>query len=166
MPSITIDMRQLGPALKKFVAYNEEAAVRAAQKTMGKDALRAVQREIRRARPRPFDTGEYAQGWHAHNLPKGAMIYNSSQPPVKAAVIESGRRAAWIPIKPLAEWVHRKLGVSDAAEARGIAFAISKKASTTPRPGLHILEKAQPSIVEAWKTNLARELRKAQRGGK
>lgn len=106
----------------------------------------------------PVDTGDYANSWRYQLTSEGGLLYSASNPPEKAGVIEEGRRAAWIPIAPLAEWVRRKLNCPDPKRARAIAYAISKYASTHPRKGLHVLGRAHPKIAEAMQRNVEREL--------
>lgn len=112
----------------------------------------------------PIDTGDYARAWASAPTPEGAMVYSTASPPVKAGVIEKGRRAAWIPLDPLAEWVRRKLGCNDPKKARSIAYAISKWASQNARVGLRVLERAHPKIAEAAIKNVRRELRALRPG--
>ncbi len=112
----------------------------------------------------PIDTGDYANSWKSEMLEDGGIFYNSGRPPIKAGVIEHGRRPAPIPIRPLADWVRRKLGCADPKRALGIAIAISKTAAKTPRKGLKVLERAHPKIVEAAHKNVDRELRKVKPG--
>jgi hypothetical protein len=109
----------------------------------------------------PVDTGDYKNSWKSQMLGEGGIFYSSPNPPIKAGVIEEGRRAAPIPIEPLALWVRRKFGCKDPNKARSIAIAISKAASKTKRPGLHVLRRAHPKIVEAMSKNLERELRRS-----
>ena len=111
----------------------------------------------------PVDTGNYKDSWVSLMTPEGGIFYSAASPPVKAGVIEYGRRAAPIPIRPLAEWVRRKLGCTDPKKAIGIAIAISKSAAKTSRPGLHVLERAHPKIAEALQKNVLREMKKARK---
>jgi hypothetical protein len=78
-------------------------------------------------------------------------------------VIEQGRRAAPIPIEPLAEWVRRKLGCKDPKRSRSIAFAISRHASKHARPGLYVLARAHPKISDAFFENLQAILQRRDR---
>lgn len=112
----------------------------------------------------PVDTGDYARSWRWVQRGDSGMIYSAASPAVKAGVIEFGRRPAPIPIRPLAEWVRRKLGCNDPKKAIGIAIAISKTAAKTKRPGLHVLARAHPKIAEAALKNVQREMRKAKPG--
>ncbi len=112
----------------------------------------------------PIDAGDYAGSWVGMMTEGGGVFYSAASPPVKAGVIELGRRAAPIPIGPLAEWVRRKLGCSDPKRALGIAIAISKKAAKVPRPGLHVLGRAHPRIAESLQKNVRRELMKVKPG--
>lgn len=113
----------------------------------------------------PIDTGDYARSWKAEDIEGGALFYSAASPAVKAGVIEEGRRpGVGIPIEPLAEWVRRKLGVQDPAQARGIAFAISMKQKKQGRPGLYVLKRAHPKILEAAEKNVRRELRRVKPG--
>ena len=109
----------------------------------------------------PIDTGDYANSWRATATEDGYVLYNSSNPPEKAGVIELGRRAAPIPIEPLVHWVRRKLGCPDPRKQRSIAHAISRYASRHPREGLRVLERAHPRIAEALIRNTQRELRQS-----
>lgn len=111
----------------------------------------------------PVDTGNYKDSWTGVMTPDGGEFYSAASPPVKAGVIELGRRPAPIPIRPLAEWVRRKLGCKDPKKALGIAIAISKTAAKTERKGLRVLERAHPKIAEALEKNVYRELKKARR---
>lgn len=112
----------------------------------------------------PVDTGDYANSGRHEVLEDGAIFYSATNPPIKAGVIEFGRRPAPIPIAPLQDWVRRKLGCTDPVRARGIAFAISKAAAKTKRPGLHVFERMRPPLEEAAYRNILRELRKIRPG--
>lgn len=110
----------------------------------------------RRKPPRyrkPIDTGEYAASWKSQVTKSGALFYSTSNP-IKTGVIEEGRRAAGIPIEPLAQWVRRKLGCRNPKRARSIAFLISRAAKKRRRPGLHVLKRAHPRIAEAFQRNV------------
>lgn len=110
----------------------------------------------------PIDTGDYANGWTHLKRKDGAIVYSSSNPRVKAGVIEYGRRpGTGIPLEPLAAWVQRKLGVKDPKRARGIAYAISKKQREEGRKGLYVMMRARPKIIEAVKKNTVRMMKKA-----
>lgn len=113
---------------------------------------------------KPIDTGDYARSWIHELTENGGAFYSAASPPVKAGVIELGRRPAPIPIRPLAEWVRRKFGCTDPKKALGIAIAISKVAAETPRPGLRVLHRAHPKISEAAKKNIEREIRRTRPG--
>lgn len=156
MTSYKTDLAGLPRLLQKKAVENREAALKAARRTIKVDAPRQIQLQIQRANPIPVDTGNYAGSWVTEDLPDGAQIYSGASPAIKEAVIESGRRPAFIPIRPLADWVRRKLGEQDPKRARSIAFAISKKASQKARPAQQILAKANPEIVKAFKRNLKR----------
>jgi hypothetical protein len=107
----------------------------------------------------PIDTGNYAGSWVAEATPEGAVIYSAANPPIKAGVIELGRRPGkGIPIDPLAEWVRRKLGCQDPDQARAIAAAISFHARKHGRAGLRVLRRAHPKIAEAMVRNVERQL--------
>jgi hypothetical protein len=109
----------------------------------------------------PIDTGDYANSWRWEVTDEGGMVYASPNPPIKAGVIELGRRPGkGIPLDPLADWVRRKLGVRDPKKARGIAFAISVHQKRNGRKGLRVLERARPKIIEAAGKNIERELRR------
>lgn len=111
----------------------------------------------------PIDRGDYANSWVGMKTPTGGVFYSAATPPIKAGVIEEGRRAAPIPTGPLAEWVRRKLGCNDPKKALGIAIAISKAAAKEPRPGLKVLARAHPKIAEALQRNLDKALAYANR---
>lgn len=132
---------------------------------------------VRRAKPKdpcdrkqpptyriPKYTGNYAESWAWEMTPEGGIYYSTATPAVKAGVIEHGRRAAPIPLQPLAEWVRVKLGCNDPKKAMGVAIAISKTAAKRPRPGLKVLERAHPKIFEAAVRNVERELRQMKPG--
>ena len=70
-----------------------------------------------------------------------------------AIPVELGRKAAPVPIEPLTLWVRRKLGVSDAKQARGIAFAISRKKRTTPTPGQNFASETFAAVLPAINSN-------------
>lgn len=107
----------------------------------------------------PIDTGDYANSWRWEVTDEGAMVYASPNPPIKAGVIELGRRPGkGIPLDPLADWVRRKLGVKDPKKARSIAFAISVVQKRQGRPGLKVLERARPKILEAHLKNTQQQL--------
>lgn len=107
----------------------------------------------------PVDTGDYAASWRAQVDEDRVRIFSLANPRVKASVIETGRRPAPIPIAPLADWVRRKLGVTDAGKARSIAFAISRNASKKRREGLGVLARAHPKIAEAARRRVFEQLR-------
>jgi hypothetical protein len=160
MPTITIDLKDLPGELKTLGEKNIGTIRSAVQRTIEIDAQRWIQWSIRGGGSQggyrqPIDTGNYANSWKSEMLEEGGIIYSSANPPIKSGVIEDGRRPSFIPIEPLTAWVKRKLGVTDPKAARSIAFAISKKASKTPRPGLGVLARAYPKIVEALQKNLA-----------
>lgn len=111
----------------------------------------------------PIDLGDYAASGRHDLSDGGGMFYSATSPPIKAGVIEEGRRPAPIPIRPLAEWARRKFGIGP-DEARGVAFAISKAASKTKRPGLHVFARMHPKIAESLQKNIARELRGVKPG--
>ena len=110
---------------------------------------------------RPVDTGDYKRAWRVVRTVDRIEVVSFASPRVKAGVIELGRRPAWIPIAPLAEWVRRKLNVQDPDEARGIAFAISRSASEHRREGLGILAWVRPRLAAA----VAKEIERSFRSG-
>lgn len=112
----------------------------------------------------PIDTGEYANSWKHVLTPEGGEFWPASTPPIKAAVIEAGRRPAPIPREHLAQWVRRKLNVQDPKKAARIAFLISRKASKTRRPGLKVLERAAPRIEASLLKNVHVALRRSKPG--
>lgn len=139
-------------------------------KILGKtSASRAPKRPKRAPSPKraapggyrvPIDTSDYANSWVSEPTSDGAIMYSSPNPPIKAGVIELGRRAGkGIPIAPLEAWVQRKLGVKDPVQAHGIAIAISRHAKKHKREGLHVLGRAHPKIAEAMKRNMVREMK-------
>lgn len=149
---------------KKSVATRIVARLKKAlgMEKVKKPRIRKPRAEIVHAPPSyrvPIDTGDYANSWRSSSSGDVFQFYSAASPPVKAGVIEKGRRPAPIPIAPLAEWVRRKLNVQDPASAEAIARLISWKAAKHPRPGLHVLKRAHPKIAEAAVRNVKRELR-------
>lgn len=113
--------------------------------------------------PVPIDRGDYANSWRVRAEGNTAVVYTVAKPLIKAAVIETGRRPAPIPIRPLVGWVQRKLKVTDPRRALGIAIAISKKANEEKRPGLKVIARARPKIVAALRLEVLRGLAAARR---
>ena len=104
------------------------------------------------ARATPAYTGAAQRGWFTEydDDNQTARVAN----PLEYIVpLELGRRAAFVPVKPLELWVRRKLGVDD-KNARRIAFAISRKKARFPTPGLRFaqtaFEQALPTIQSAF----------------
>lgn len=134
----------------------------AISRTVDLHADRLIQQSIamggmkRRKKRAPVDTGDYKRAWRIVRLPDRIEIVSFASPRVKAGVIELGRRPAWIPIAPLAEWVRRKLNVQDPDEARGIAFVISRAASKNPREGLGILAWVRPKLAAKLEDELTK----------
>ena len=177
----TVHIRELSTELRKTMAGQVHAVQKGMELAAKIDVDRWIQWSLRGGGytgPRPYrvpvDTGDYARSWksdvepmevHGGRVsgPGRIAIYSAASPPVKAGVIEHGRRPAPIPLGPLADWVRRKLGVSDPKVARGIAFAISRKASKVRRPGLEVLARAHPKIAAAVEKRVAAELKKAAR---
>ena len=114
----------------------------------------------------PIDTGDYAREWGWEMQENGGVYFSLASPRVKASVIELGRRPGPIPVRPLAEWVRRKLGCSDPAKALGIAIAITKTASRQRRHGLKVLKRAYPMIAASAIENVERELARTARESK
>jgi len=160
MVTYQTNLKNLPKALRARAKADIEAVHRAAWKTCSRDAHRAIQWAIRSIDPkkRPVDTGDYERAWTAEKTEDGATFRSTATPAVKAGVIERGRRPAFIPIKPLSEWVRHRLGISDEKKAKSVAFAISVKAKRQKRPGLGIMKKAHPRIVAAFERNLQKEL--------
>lgn len=177
----TVHVKDLSEELRRTMKGQVEAVQRGMSIASKVDVDRWIQWSLRgggyagkRPYRTPVDTGDYARSWKAEIMPMEVergrvvgpgriIIYSAASPPVKAGVIEHGRRPAPIPIGPLADWVRRKLGVSDPGKAKGIAFAISRKASKRIRPGLEVLARAHPKIAEAVEKRVAAEMRKAAR---
>lgn len=164
MTVINISLKDLPNALREMAQRDSQALRKAVQRTLEVDAQRWIQWSIdgggsTSGYRKPVDTGNYRNSWKSEMLGDEGIIYSSANPAIKSSVIEAGRRPGFIPIQPLTEWVKRKLGVTDPKAARSIAFAISKTASKKPRPGLGVLERAHPKIVEALQKNMDRELR-------
>lgn len=114
----------------------------------------------------PIDTGDYANSWRHQTNKDGGIFYSSPNPPVKAGVIENGRRPGPIPIEPLADWVRRKLGCNDPKKARRIAIAISRRAMKEKREGLRVLARAHPKIGDAFAKRVDRNIRAAANAAK
>lgn len=142
-----------------------EAALEAAEVAASRHADRLIQQSIARGGAAgrsdrvPVDTGDYKRAWRVVRLPDRIEVVSFASPRVKAGVIELGRRPAWIPIAPLAEWVRRKFNVQDPDEARGIAFVISRAASRRRREGLGILAWVRPRLAAEVSRELERTLR-------
>lgn len=165
MVTYSTTMKSLPRVLRALVQTDVEAAVRAARLTAFVDAHRWIEWSIRStdSKRRPVDTGDYRRAWAAEPTPAGAIFYSTASPAVKAGVIERGRRAGkGIPLEPLAEWVRRRLHVRDRANARSIAFLISRKHRREGRKGLGVMKRAHPKIAEAFRQNLLKELRRSQ----
>lgn len=110
----------------------------------------------------PVDTGDFLNSWRAEDTPNGAVFYSAASPSEKAGVIEAGRRPGkGIPIAPLADWVRRKFGISDADAARAIAIRISWSAKLRGRAGLHVLGRARPKIEDALRSRVAMAIKNA-----
>jgi hypothetical protein len=166
LTTLTITTEQVVALLPEVHRKNVAAVRRAIKRTVEVDAHRWIDWSIRGGGWEggeyfmPIDRGEYAASWVGHETEEGGTFYSSATPAVKAGVIEYGRKAAWIPLEPLTDWVVRKLGF-DEEEARSVAYAISRHASEHDRPGLFVLERAHPKIAEALQANVVRELKEA-----
>ena len=142
-----------------------EVALEAAELAATLHADRLIQQSIARGGAAgrsdrvPVDTGDYKRAWRVIRLPERIEVVSFASPRVKAGVIELGRRPAWIPLAPLAEWVRRKFNVQDPSEARGIAFAISRAASRRRREGLGILAWVRPRLAVEVSREIERTLR-------
>ena len=68
--------------------------------------LTAVEREIRRAKPRPVASNTYRLAWAVKRTKEGAVLGNSA---AHAIQVEVGRRPGkHVPLEPLREWVMQK----------------------------------------------------------
>lgn len=152
-----LTLAELPASLRRLRKRDREAVVVGIHVTLAIDAHRWIQWSIASSDRVPVDRGFYKRSWRHERTPDGGFLYSTDG--VKAGVIEHGRRPAWIPIPPLAEWVRRKLGVRDERKARSIAFAIAITASRKKRPGLSVLSRAHPKIAEAARANIRRALR-------
>lgn len=111
-----------------------------------------LQGKVQRATPVGV-SGTLRKGWFVER--QGDGLYVLSNPAEYGLAVEKGRKAAYVPIKPLALWVRRKLGLP-AKKALGVAIAISKKKKLHATPGQHFAEQAVFGNVEAATRLLAR----------
>lgn len=119
MPSVKVDARNLGNALREH-ARGMDAAVRAAAvDTCHRGVAAAVQMADGDGL---VDQGAYKRGFRVANNIKGPELRNDTP---YAAVLEHGRRPnrPGPPVAPIREWVARKLGLSG-AELERVAWAI------------------------------------------
>lgn len=165
MAELILTLNDLPDELRRFGEEQYAAIRRAVKRTVKIDAPRWVQWSIRGGGwiggeyRQPIDLGDYAGSFRYEMDGDTGVITSLSSPRIKAGVIEFGRRpGVGIPIEPLQQWVQRKLGVTDAKKAKGIAFAISQKHKKQGRPGLFVLRRARPKIIEALRKNVYREL--------
>lgn len=80
--------------------------------------------EIQNASPHPaVDTGALQQSVTTVNVPDGSIVQVTAP---HAGPIDQGTRPFRPPIAPLAEWAKRKGLAGTDAEARSVAFAISR----------------------------------------
>ena len=134
---------------------------------------------IPQTKPQPVDRGVYRAGWRFAEDGDGAVVYNATP---QAPLIEYGVRAGNVKIggaiKPLTEWVKRKLRPTAKAisarakksskkkftdaEARRIAWAIAitmkKKGIFNGGKGLRVLERAVPTVPGFFRAEMKREL--------
>lgn len=116
----TISPEQLSKDLKKRIG------------TLPAEVRKGLLRAAHRARAvmvdkTPVDTGAMKNAWRVVTVNDGAELINDAP---YAGIIEKGARPHTVSqegIDSIARWVKRKLQIADEKEARGIAFAISKK---------------------------------------
>ncbi|WP_020179650.1 HK97 gp10 family phage protein [Methylopila sp. M107] len=83
-----------------------------------------------------------------------------------AQPVETGSKAHFPPVEPIADWVRRKLGIKDEAQAKSIAFAIARKISIEGSEGAFMfrdgLAFAQAQILEILGAGVDRALARAE----
>ena len=97
-------------------------------------------------------TGVLRASWASEYDPQQmeATVFNNAE---HMFPTELGRKAAWVPIKPLQLWVKRKLGISDEKKSLGVAIAISKHKSENPTEGQHFVQKTYDDAVPVLQKN-------------
>jgi hypothetical protein len=126
---IDAEVRMLGDVFTPGMANSEAGRVIGQQLTGASLFLEGVMAEASPVGATNTFRASWASEYDANSLT--ATTFNAVE---YALPIELGRKPAFIPIEPLQLWVKRKLGVTDEKEARGIAFAISKKAAKVGVP--------------------------------
>jgi hypothetical protein len=95
------------------------------------------------------NTGQYKRAWKFQELSDGGKLFNDTP---YAPIIEYGRRPgkgiSQIGQIAVANWARRRLGV-DYAQAKGIAFCISRKYKRVGLKGRYVLRDSLPEIENA-----------------
>lgn len=155
-------LKRLGP---RMVVAAKRGALRA--------ALRAQQHLVHEtstatpANPQQVGTGgavnygTFKRSWRSGKTDAGARVYNLAP---YAGVIESGRRSGkFPPLRFIAQWAQRRLGLS-AEEAKRAAYPIARAIANRGLVARNILANAQQDIIvfalEEVKKELDRELRR------
>jgi hypothetical protein len=167
-----IDLKDLPRELLKVPQEDKRRVLKAIHITIAMDAHRLIQQslsgswwsgEVGKEYYQPVDTGDYKAAWLHELYDNGGVFFSNATPPVKAGVIEKGRRPGkGIPLDPLQEWVRRKFGENDLKKARRIAYLISRKHKAKGRPGLGVMERARPHIRSALQLRIIEELKRGR----
>ena len=84
-----------------------------------------------------------------------------------AQPVETGSKPHMPPVEPIAEWVRRKLGIKDEAEAKSIAFGIARKIAKSGSKGAFMfregLAASQAQILEILGDGVERALARIER---
>lgn len=84
-----------------------------------------------------------------------------------AQPVETGAKPHMPPVEPIAEWVRRKLGIKDEAEAKSVAFAIARKIAKSGSKGAFMfregLAASQAQILEILGDGVERALARIER---
>ncbi len=159
--------------LQKYLRNLSKEFVPAAIRGLHSGAARGVtvvQTAVTRAEPASangkigaFNTGAYRGGWRWSKLPEGgSAIYNTK---AYAPVIEGGRRAGAKPppIKAIAAWARRKLGLS-AKQALAAAYPIQKAIAKRGLRPRRVLSKVIPHIEKIVMIEVNMEIDEVIRG--
>ena len=170
-----IDIKKLGPALRKLGSAGKKAIARGALS----GAMRGVQyMQDRTAAAGVFDRGGYRRGWKARPTANGAILFNDAP---YAPVIEEGRRpnSRMPPVAVIERWVKRKgigggldkirgaSGKNDGpiqkaakVDSKGIAFAIARAIGKRGIKGKHLLALAAPALIKIVNEEVKREVQR------
>lgn len=103
-----------------------------------------------------FNTGEFNRAWKAEGTDYGARVYNDRP---YAGVIEGGRRpgSRFPPMKLVARWAQRRLGLSEKEAARA-AYPIAKAIAKRGLKGRKVMLNSLPQIYKDFRVELEKEL--------